>query len=152
MQRHQRDITNILETVHYILEELKRKSTKKFQETDSFIELSRKSCGNYNKKNELMIAIAALKIENQNLKNELYNKNIIISNLSGKRNAFQVNKHSVKSVQIRSFFWSVLSRVRTEYEDLRSKRCVKTVQIRSFFWSLFSHIQSVFGHFPTTIF
>ena len=29
--------------------------------------------------------------------------------------------YSVKSVQIRSFFWSVFSNIRTEYEDLRSK-------------------------------
>ena len=28
---------------------------------------------------------------------------------------------TVWSVQIRSFFWSVFSRIRTEYEDLRSK-------------------------------
>ena len=27
----------------------------------------------------------------------------------------------MKSVQIRSFFWSVFSRIRTEYRDLRSK-------------------------------
>ena len=32
------DITNILKTVHYDLQELTRKSTEKFQETDSFIE------------------------------------------------------------------------------------------------------------------
>ena len=29
--------------------------------------------------------------------------------------------HCVKSVQIRSFFWSVFSCIRTEYGDLRSK-------------------------------
>ena len=29
--------------------------------------------------------------------------------------------HCVKNVQIRSFFWSVFSCIRTEYEDLRSK-------------------------------
>ena len=29
--------------------------------------------------------------------------------------------HCVKSVQIRSFFWSVFSRTRIEYGDLRSK-------------------------------
>ena len=30
-------------------------------------------------------------------------------------------EHCVKSVQIRSFFWSVFSCIRTEYGDLRSK-------------------------------
>ena len=29
--------------------------------------------------------------------------------------------HCLKSVQIRSFFWSVFSCIRTEYGDLRSK-------------------------------
>ena len=33
----------------------------------------------------------------------------------------QTNKHCVKSVQIRSYFWSVFSCIRTEYGDLRSK-------------------------------
>ena len=52
-------ITNIWEIVHHDLQELKQKSTKKFQETDSFIkeyqELKQyvlKICGNYNEKNE----------------------------------------------------------------------------------------------------
>ena len=31
------------------------------------------------------------------------------------------NQHCVKSVQIRSFFWSAFSCIRTEYGDLRSK-------------------------------
>ena len=31
------------------------------------------------------------------------------------------NKHCVKSVQIQSYFWSVFSCIRTEYEDLRNK-------------------------------
>ena len=30
------------------------------------------------------------------------------------------NHHCVKSVQIRSFFWSVFSRIRTEYGEMRS--------------------------------
>ena len=29
--------------------------------------------------------------------------------------------HCVKSVQVRSFFWSIFSCIRTEYGDLRSK-------------------------------
>ena len=32
-----------------------------------------------------------------------------------------INCHCVKSVQIRSFFWSVFSCIRTEYGDLRCK-------------------------------
>ena len=31
------------------------------------------------------------------------------------------NEHCMKSVQIRSFYWSAFSRIRTEYGDLRSK-------------------------------
>ena len=34
---------------------------------------------------------------------------------------FVWDKHCAKSVQIQSFFWSVFSRIRTEYRDLRSK-------------------------------
>ena len=37
--------------------------------------------------------------------------------------------HCVKSVQIRSFFWSVFFRIRTGYEDLRSKS-PSSVQLR----------------------
>ena len=32
----------------------------------------------------------------------------------------QIDTHCVKSVQIRSFFWSVFSCIRTEYGDLRN--------------------------------
>ena len=32
------------------------------------------------------------------------------------------NKHCVKSAQIRSFFWSVFSRIRTEYGKLRTRK------------------------------
>ena len=31
-----------------------------------------------------------------------------------------INKHCVKSVQIRSFLWSLFSRIWTEYEEIRS--------------------------------
>ena len=44
----------------------------------------------------------------------LTNKIIIRSNTNK-------NIHCVKSVQIRSFFWSVFSPIRTEYRGLRSK-------------------------------
>ena len=37
--------------------------------------------------------------------------------------------HCVKRVQIRSFFWSVFSRIWTEYGDLRSKY-LYSVQVR----------------------
>ena len=82
-----RDITNIVETVHYDFNELKQNSTEKFQETDSLLKTIRyvlKNRGNYNEKNEMMTTIVALKLENQNLKHELYNKNSIINNLTEK--------------------------------------------------------------------
>ena len=34
--------------------------------------------------------------------------------------------HCLKSVQIRSFFWSVFSCIRTEYGDLLRKSCIRT--------------------------
>ena len=34
---------------------------------------------------------------------------------------FSQNIHCLKSVQMRSYFWSVFSRIRTKYGDLRSK-------------------------------
>ena len=40
-------------------------------------------------------------------------------------------KHCMKSVQIRSYFWSVLSRIRTEYGEIRSISpciCFKTLK------------------------
>ena len=37
------------------------------------------------------------------------------------RVSFWQSQHCVKSVQIRSFFWSVFSHIRTEYGDLQSK-------------------------------
>ena len=40
----------------------------------------------------------------------------IFRNDNSRNNAFF---HCVKSVRIRSFFWSVFSRIRTEYGDLR---------------------------------
>ena len=82
-----RDITSIVETVHYDFNELKQNSTEKFQETDSLLKTIRyvlKNRGNYNEKNEMMTTIVALKLENQNLKHELYNKNSIINNLTEK--------------------------------------------------------------------
>ena len=42
------------------------------------------------------------------------------------------NYHCVKSVQIRSFFWSVFSRIRTEYGEMTRK-------------------YSVFGHFSHSV-
>ena len=48
------------------------------------------------------------------------NDNKIISNPSSIYEK-TVSTHCVKSVQIRSFFWSVFSRFRTESGDLRSK-------------------------------
>ena len=70
----------------------------------------------------------------------LTNKIIIRSNTNK-------NIHCVKSVQIRSFFWSVFSRIQTEYGEI----------LRSFFWSVFSPIRTeygeilVFGHFSRSV-
>ena len=52
--------------------------------------------------------------------------------------------HCVKNVQIRSFFWSVFSRIWTEYGDLRSKYPysvrirVNTDQGKFRIWTLFA--------------
>ena len=49
---------------------------------------------------------------------DFFNKNYQIRrNLSCFLNC--TNRHCVKSVQMQSFFWSVFSRIRTEYGDLR---------------------------------
>ena len=46
-------------------------------------------------------------------------------------------RHCVKSVQIRSFFWSVFSRIRTEYGEIRSMR-ENTDQKKPCIWTLFT--------------
>ena len=50
--------------------------------------------------------------------------------------------HCVKSIQMWSFFWSVFSRIRTEYGDLRSKSPY-SVRIRE----VRTRKNSVFGRF-----
>ena len=80
-------------------------------------------------------------------------------------------KHYVKSVQIRSDFWSVFSCIQSEYRNMqvfghfsRSKllsitfsyllqrtpnyHCVKSVQMRNFFWSAVSCIRTEYGDLP----
>ena len=47
----------------------------------------------------------------------------------------------MKCVQIRSFSWSVLSRIRTEYRDANQSECGK-IRTRK---------NSVFGHFPRSV-
>ena len=53
--------------------------------------------------------------------------------------------HCVKSVQIRSFFWSVFSLIRTEYGEIRSisrytfRMREKTDQKKLRIWTLFTH-------------
>ena len=59
---------------------------------------------------------------------------------------FSIHLRSVKTVQIRSFFWSVLSYIRTEYGDLH---CVKSVQIQRFFWSVFFCIRTEYRRIRT---
>ena len=49
-------------------------------------------------------------VKEEHLRHEFLNRRRIANNL-----------HCVKSFQIRSYFWSVFSCIRTEYEDLRSK-------------------------------
>ena len=49
-------------------------------------------------------------VKEEHLRHELLSRRRIANNL-----------HCVKSVQIRSYFWSVFSCIRTEYGDLRSK-------------------------------
>ena len=51
--------------------------------------------------------------------------------------------HCVKNVQIRSFFWSIFSRIRTEYGETRSisPYSVRMRQKRT-------RKNSAFGHFP----
>ena len=59
-----------------------------------------------------------------------------------KNSIFVRNFHCSKNVQIRSFFWSVFSRIRTKYRDSRGKPSysVKYGKLRS-------RKNSVFGHF-----
>ena len=52
------------------------------------------------------------------------------------------NLHSVKSVQIRSFFWSVFSRIQTEYEEILVSLC-----IQSECGKIWTRKNSVLGHF-----
>ena len=52
-----------------------------------------------------------------------------------------LNKHCVKSVQIRSYFWSVFSCIRTEYGDLLNLR------IQSEYRKIRTRNNSVFGRF-----
>ena len=67
-------------------------------------------------------------------------------------------EHCVKSVEIRSFFWSVFSRMLNSWEPNCSSytwsescrlcyciHCVKNVQKRSNFWSVFSRIRTEYG-------
>ena len=60
-------------------------------------------------------------------------------------NDIKMNKrkrHSVKSVQIRSFFWSVFSCIWTEYGDL-----LINLRIQSEYRKIRTRNNSVFGHF-----
>ena len=49
--------------------------------------------------------------------------------------------HCLKSVQIRSYFWSVFSCIRTEYGDLRRSE-YKKIRTRN---------NTVFGHFSCSV-
>ena len=58
-----------------------------------------------------------------------------------------VQYHCVKSVQIRSFFCSAFSRIRTEYEEIRSKSPY-SVRMRE----NTNQKNSVFGHFSCSVY
>ena len=51
-------------------------------------------------------------------------------------------QHCLKSVQTRRFFWSVFSRIRTEYGEIRIQSKCGKIQIRK---------NSVFGHFSRSV-
>ena len=57
-------------------------------------------------------------------------------------NECKTKEHCVKCVQIRSFFWSVFSRVRTEYVEIRNMSSY-SVRMRE----NSNQKSSVFGHF-----
>ena len=57
--------------------------------------------------------------------------------------AFQKQSHCVKCVQIRTFFWSVYSRIPTEYGEIRSIYR----DIQSEYGKIQTRKNSVFGHF-----
>ena len=71
-----------------------------------------------------------------NYKATNYNNARIFSLLN---NSFQSRMHCVKSVQIRSFFWSVFSLIRTEYGEI--------LRIQSECRKIWTRKNSVFGHF-----
>ena len=51
--------------------------------------------------------------------------------------------HCVESVQIRSFFWSIFSRIRSEYGEIRSMR-ENTDQIKLCIWTLFTQCSKIY--------
>ena len=57
-----------------------------------------------------------------------------------------VHSHCVKSAQIRSFFWSVFSRIRTEYREIL---CISPYSVRMRKIRLVKN--SVFGHFSLSV-
>ena len=79
----------------------------------------------------------------------IFSKSSILDVWQGSENTFNATDFNkvfskwwcVKSAQIRSFFWSVFSRIRTEYEDLL--RNTDSVEIRE----NRDQKNSVFGHF-----
>ena len=76
-------------------------------------------------------------------------------------------QNHLKSVQIRSYFWSVFPysvniSIQSKYRNIRtrnnsvygqfsrSEHCLKNVQIRSNFWSIFSRIRTEYGEILRT--
>ena len=62
------------------------------------------------------------------------NLEMIPPKVNWKSKTFELSckQHSVKCVQIQSYFWSVFS-----FELSCKEHCVKSVQIQSYFWSVF---------------
>ena len=62
------------------------------------------------------------------------------------------NSHCMKSVQIRSFFWSVFSRIRTEYGEIQSiSRHSASFRIQSECGKIWTRKNSIFVHLSRSV-
>ena len=62
----------------------------------------------------------------------------------------KTNLHCVKSVQIQSYFWSVFSRIRTEYGEIL-RISPYSVQMPGEYGKIRTRNNSVFGHFSCSV-
>ena len=58
--------------------------------------------------------------------------------------------HCVKSVQTRSYFWSIFSCIGTEYRKIRTRK-TPNLRIRSEYRKMWTRNNSVFGHFSRSM-